>query len=435
VKAANRRKVARLPIWGRAHEVAGRLGWGVADQAISSLTNFIVGICVARSLGPNQFGAFSIAFATYLIALNASRGLATDALLVRYSGADLPAWRAAVAGSTGTALAVGIVAGIACVLAGIVIASPTGLALVALGLTSPGLLLQDSWRFAFFAAGRAGRAFANDLLWGAAVLVLLAVVIASGRSSQFSFMLAWGSAATIAALFGAAQTRLLPRVTRARRWLRSHRDLSGRYLIENLSVVGGNQLKFYGLGAIAGLAAVGALRAAELLFGPVFVLTLGIGLMAVPEAVRLLRVSAQRLLRFCLVMAVVGASAAIIWGTALLLLPDRLGQVVLGPTWRPASALIVPTTLELAAIGIQIGAWAGLRALAAASRSLRSQGFSSMAYLIGTVSGGVAGGTRGAAWGIAGAGVFSAAFWWWQILLGLRDFQQSGSPPIAPYYE
>ena len=52
-----------------ARNVVRQLGWGVADQAMSSLTNFGIGIYVARSLGIQEFGAFSLAFATYLIVL------------------------------------------------------------------------------------------------------------------------------------------------------------------------------------------------------------------------------------------------------------------------------------------------------------------------------------------------------------------------------
>ena len=58
---------------------------------------------MARTLGAAQFGAFSLAYVTYSFALNASRGLATDPLMVRFSGTDLPTWRRAVANCTGTA--------------------------------------------------------------------------------------------------------------------------------------------------------------------------------------------------------------------------------------------------------------------------------------------------------------------------------------------
>jgi hypothetical protein len=87
----------------RIRQVAGKLSWGVADQAVSSLTNLAVAILVARSSGIEERGAF----ATYQVALNASRGLATDAFVVRYSGVEIPSWRRAVARSTGTAATVG----------------------------------------------------------------------------------------------------------------------------------------------------------------------------------------------------------------------------------------------------------------------------------------------------------------------------------------
>src|SRR5213078_1807930 len=99
----SRAVVRRLPRQG-----VRRLSWGIADQAVSSLTNFAVTIYVARVLGATQFGAFSLAYVTYAFALNASRGLATDPLMVRFSGTDLPTWRRAVASCTGTATVVGL---------------------------------------------------------------------------------------------------------------------------------------------------------------------------------------------------------------------------------------------------------------------------------------------------------------------------------------
>ncbi|EFH30915.1 integral membrane protein, partial [Streptomyces pristinaespiralis ATCC 25486] len=54
--------------------VAGRLSWGLADQAASSMSNFAVGIYVARSLGLTAFGVFSLAWVTYGVVLNVSRG-------------------------------------------------------------------------------------------------------------------------------------------------------------------------------------------------------------------------------------------------------------------------------------------------------------------------------------------------------------------------
>ena len=96
--------------------VARRFRWGLADQAMSSVSNAAVSFYVAKELGATAFGAFSLAYVTYSFALNASRGLATDPLVVRYSNAGQAEWRRAVAQSTGTAVTVGLVAG-ACSLA------------------------------------------------------------------------------------------------------------------------------------------------------------------------------------------------------------------------------------------------------------------------------------------------------------------------------
>ena len=159
-----------------------RLGWGVADQGISSLANFALGLFVARSVGADSFGAFSLAFITYTVVINAARGLATDPLLVRFSGALVRPWRRATSAASGTALVVGVGVGILCIFAGLLLPDPLGPAFVALGIGLPGLALQDSWRFAFFACGRGASAFINDLVWG--VLLVLALVVHARPSGQ-----------------------------------------------------------------------------------------------------------------------------------------------------------------------------------------------------------------------------------------------------------
>jgi glycosyltransferase involved in cell wall biosynthesis/O-antigen/teichoic acid export membrane protein len=436
-----RDQVTGTVLWERSRRLVGRLGWGVVDQALSSMTNFAVAIVIARSLGIEQLGAFSIAFATYLIAINASRGLATDPLVVRYSGAELAAWRRAVASATGTATAVGAAAGVGCGIVGLVLAGPTGPTLLALGVTLPGLLLQDSWRFAFFSAGKGRQAFANDLVWALSLIPLLTEVAARPSLGVPWFVLAWGGSATVAAVVGGVQARLVPRVFEVRRWLRRHRDLAPRYLAENLSISGAYQLRAYGLGAIAGLAAVGALRGAELLLGPFNVLMMGIGLMAVSEAVWVSQRSMRSLRPFCLLLAGIQAGAAAAWGLALLwLLPRGLGMRVLGLSWQPASALLVPVTLTAVNAGLSTGASAGLRALGAASKSLRAQLAGSSAYVVGGLLGAAVAGAAGAAWGTAVATSIGTGIWWRQFHRALGhalaaaelEVDRRGRPAEAP---
>ncbi|MYT28611.1 MULTISPECIES: membrane protein [unclassified Streptomyces] len=407
--------------------IAGRLSWGLADQAASSMSNFVVGIYVARSLGVAAFGVFSLAWVTYGVVLNVSRGLATDPLVVRFSGVPAASWRAAVVRSSGTALGLGAALGAACLVAGLGLGGRVGTAFACLGVVLPGLLLQDAWRFAFFAAGTGQKAFVNDLVWGVALVP--ALVVAAHVGSVGAFVLAWGASAAVAAGYGCLQSGIRPRMTRARGWLREQRDLGYRYLVENVALSGASQLRAYGLGAIVGVGAVGAVRGAELLLGPFLALLMGLSLVTVAEAARVLRQAPHRLGTFCLLLGGGQAVAALLWGVALLLMPDRLGALVLGGVWPSASALIVPVTLGVAGAGLGTGAAAGLRALAAARRSLRCQLFASACYVVGGLGGAVVAGTVGSAWGVATATVCGSAVWWLQLRPALRERHQNHPIP------
>lgn len=408
--------------------LVGRLSWGLADQAASSMTNFAVGIYVARSLGVIAFGVFSLAWVTYGVVLSVSRGLATDPLVVRFSGVPDASWRGAVARSSGTALGVGVAIGVACLVAGLAVGGRVGPAFACLGVMLPGLLLQDAWRYSFFAAGTGRKAFVNDLVWGVALVP--ALVVAARQGSVAAFVLAWGASATVAAGYGCLQSGIRPRMSGARGWLREQRDLSYRYLVENVGVSGASQLRAYGLGAIVGVGAVGAIRGAELLLGPFLAVLMGLSLVTVAEAARVLRRAPHRLARFCLVLGAGQAVAALLWGAALLLVPGRLGELVLGDVWDSASALIVPAALGVAGAGLGTGAAAGLRALGAARRSLRSQLFASACYVGGGLGGAAVAGTAGSAWGVAAATVCSSAVWWLHLRSALRERRHNPIPEV-----
>jgi len=393
---------------------------------VSSLTNFAVVLYVARAVGPAQFGAFSLAYVTYGFALNASRGLATDPLLVRFSGADLPAWRAAVARCTGTAAVVGMVTG-ACVLGAAALLDGTAKgAFLALGLTLPGLLLQDSWRYAFFALGRGRQAFLNDMVWGLALLPALAFLRETGQTNVSWFVFAWGAAATVAAAVGPLQARVVPRLAGTIEWVSQHRDLGPRYLAENTSNSASIQLRSYGVGLILGLAAVGYVQAATTLMGPFMVIFFGMNLVAVPEGARALRRSPRHLRLFCLLLSGGLALAGLAWGVILLVaLPRGLGHWLLGPIWRPTYPLVLPLTISVLGSCVTAGASGGLHALGASRRSMRTMVLASAIFLVCGLVGAVAGGAVGTVRGAAVATWIGALLWWWQLRAALQEFQVS----------
>jgi O-antigen/teichoic acid export membrane protein len=411
--------------WRLPGQAVRRLGWGVADQAVSSLTNFAVSIYVVRELGAVQFGAFSLAYVTYTFALTASRGLATDPLLVRVSGTDLRTWRRAVARCTGTAAAVGLATGAGVLVASALLHGSAKGAFLALGLTLPGLLLQDSWRYSFFALGNGKRAFLNDTIWALTLLPALVLVRVSGHADVFWFILAWGGSAAVAAAAGPFQAGVSPTLKGAWTWLSRHRDLGTRYFAEGTTWSVVSQLRTYGIGLILGLAALGYVQAANTLMGPLTILWLGMSMVAIPEAARILRSSPQRLPLFCLLLSGALTTAALAWGVVVLVaLPKGLGAAVLGPVWRHTYPLVLLQALFVTAQIAGVGSFAGLHALGAARRSLRSMIIVSVAYLVFSLVGAAMGGAVGTMRGAAVAAWIGLLVSWWQFRAALRESDQ-----------
>jgi O-antigen/teichoic acid export membrane protein len=402
-------------------KIGRRAGWGIGDQAFSSLTNFALGIMVARTQSAREFGAFSLAFATYVVALNVSRALSTEPLVVRYSAVEPDEWRRGVRSATGSAVGAGIVAGLVCLALSSFMGGGLGSAFLALGLTLPGLLLQDSWRFAFFAQGRGRQAFLNDAMWAIVLFPGLALLISTGHATVFWLTFCWGGAATAAGLFGLRQARVVPRPQDSVRWLREQWDLAPRFLGEFMALSGTTQVSFYFIGAIASLESVGALRAGQILLGPVYAFSIGVRMVATPEVVRLFKRSPRRLREASAALSASLAGATLLWGALLFLLPTRAGVALLGSSWGPAHRVLFPMTLLMASGGAIGGMTAGLRALAAARRSLRARLFTSVTRIAGGVVGAMLGGTVAAAWGLAISGCVGALVYWDQLVRGLRD--------------
>jgi O-antigen/teichoic acid export membrane protein len=405
---------------------ARRFSWGLADQAMSSLSNAAVSLYIARQLGAAEFGAFSVAYVTYSFVLNASRGLATDPLLVRYSHVEPSAWRRAVRCCTTTAALVGLVLGIVALLIGAVATGTTRMSFIALGVSLPGLTLQDSWRYSFFALGKGSKAFVNDTIWTVALVAGLLALREVHHQTVFWFVLVWGAAANLAAAIGMLQARLIPRWDGAAEWLSETRDLGARYLIENTGTSSSNQIRLYAVGFIVGLTAVGYIQEATLMLGPFFVIFMGVSLVTVPEAARALRKSARRLWRYCILVGTALTVAAFFWGVVLeVALPRGLGALLLHQgKWESAYGIVPWIVLSMMGATAVAGATAGLRALGAAKRSMRVNLITTAIYVVLGVVGAAVHGTYGSVEGTALATLIGATLYWRQLRLGLREHRE-----------
>jgi O-antigen/teichoic acid export membrane protein len=397
---------------GRVSGVARRFGWGLADQVFSSLTNFALTFLVARSVDVSGFGAFALAFAAYLTALGLSRAAVTSPLSIRYS-TRREEWSGAAGAAAGAAVVLGVALGIVCALVGWLIGGGLRLPLVVLGCTLPALLLQDSWRFAFFAQAKGHRAFINDVVWAVTLLPVIVLVSASDSDDPSAFIAAWGGTAGLAGLIGAFQARVAPNPALGFAWWRQHRELSDWFVGEFVAIRGSVHVASLCVAAFLGLEAIAALRAGTVLMGPVHTVLMGLVLVAVPEGARMLASSPTRLKRTMLFVSGAVTAVAVAWGVVLMTLPDAVGSELLGQTWGPTESILLPLTFTVALAGAAVGLRSGLRALGAGRETFRARLYVTTLGLIGVFAGALIGRSAvGVAWGDAISNGLSLIVWW-----------------------
>jgi O-antigen/teichoic acid export membrane protein len=402
----------RADPWGGAGRVRRRATWSLVDQAVSSLTNFAMSLIAAHVLAPRQFGAFAVAFATYLVFLNLNRAFATDALLIRYSSDTHPQRRQVVPSVMGTAVAFSVLSSLCCLVAAAVLPSPVNIAFLAFALVQPGILIQDSWRFVFFADGRPELAAANDVLWAVVQVLLTVIAFASGHKTLFWLTAAWGGAAWVATGAGFLQFRCGISLRGAPSWVKLHRDLGLRYAADVLTLLGVAQVGIYGLGLLSGLAAVGSIRAAQVLLGPLIFIALGGSVIVIPEGVRLRARAPARLRAVMAAYSSFLVLASVAWVATASLLGGRLGRRVVGQNWVGVRSVLVPVGAIFVAVGLAEGGLLGLRVLGDARRALWARVIVAPFTLSASLIGAASDGARGFAIGSAVGGGAGAVVWW-----------------------
>jgi hypothetical protein len=389
-----------------------RVSWAVVDQAVSSAGNFAVALFAAHQLTPAQFGALGIALMIYSLSVGVCRGFVSEPLVVIYAARPVDDWRQPARQALGAAIGFGVCVSLPMLIMMSLFPSATRSAIAAVAATIPLLLAQDTLRYIFTAQRRPAAAVVNDVVWTGLEVIVMVVIVRFQPTSAGPYVLGWGATGGLAAAVGLLQARLLPDFMNVGGWWRSTRSLGLRFAAEFCTESGSGNLALLIVAAIAGLAGIGAIRAGQLLLGPLNVLFAGISLVALPEAVRALDRSLPRLRSFAprVSWALVSLTAA--WATVAAIVPPAIGERVLGREWVPARTTLAPLTVWLAFAAVGTGARVGLRALGAASASLRTRVLVAPLTLFCVAAGALAGGGIGAAWGFAAARAADAALWW-----------------------
>jgi O-antigen/teichoic acid export membrane protein len=269
-----------------------RFGVTAADQCLSSLSNFAVGLAAARVAGAAGLGVYALVYAVWLVLASMHRSLITDPMAIENDLHQPDAARRVRAGLAAE-LWLGLAAAVGFAVTGVVMLAvgqhQFGLGFLCLSPWLPCLLAQDYWRWVGFMSAKPKKSLVNDIVFDAIQATVFVLLLVAGVHTSMVAVWAWGVGAAGGALFGLFQFKVRPSLRGGvellvRRWRLSRWLVAG-----NLTSTATNQSTAVLTGAFLGPTGIGGLKAAtSLMAGPALVLVQATGSIGLPEASRAL---------------------------------------------------------------------------------------------------------------------------------------------------
>jgi O-antigen/teichoic acid export membrane protein len=211
--------------------------------------------------------------------------------------------------------------------------------------------------------------------------------------------------------------RVRPRLTAGLSWVRDERKLTGYLLGEYVFGLGASQLAILLVGVLASPSAVGSLRAAQVLLGPLGVIGAAAFQFAVPEIARRPELSPRRRTLFGLGVSGGLGLITLVYGICLLAMPDRVGLALFGDSWRGAAAVLLAMSVSSLASSLANGPAGVLYGMGQARATFRLNLAKGPLLLVVVLFTTWQWGAVGAAWGLAFVEAAVLPAWW----LTLRD--------------
>lgn len=403
--------------------VGRRLTAVTLDQAISSSSNILITIFAARLLDVVSFGLFGVVLLVYMTIQGTSRSLVGEPLLVLPAEAeDRPGEAIGAALILGVALSavVAVGAGVVAIWSG-----DLGRALLALALCTPLLVLQDVGRYLAFATHRPVRAFALDIVWLGLLVLAVGALSLTGTATLVWFITAWAGSGALAGTLLLWQYRTY-RIRVGLAWIRETWHYSWRYTISFMSRQGSVLVASSAMAGILGARALGAVRGALLLFGPLVQFQVAAVAAGVTEVARVSPWSPA--MRWHVVRSTALTTTAAIVNLALVLaIPNWVGELILGDTWGPTRTLRWPAGVQVILIGLVSGVRSGLLGIRAIETTLRIDIATAVLYVCALVFGALIWDVVGTFWALTGGQATLTLLWWIAYLKHARRGTTAGA--------
>ncbi|HEV2122109.1 MAG TPA: hypothetical protein VGW38_04945 [Chloroflexota bacterium] len=258
------------------------------DQSVSSVSNFVTGIAIARLSGAAAFGQYMLVLMLWFVVVGLHRAIITEPVIVASPHAEDGC--ALQKQGVGAELGLGVSVSACVAAAGLALSSAgvdEGRLMLAFSPWFVPLLLQDYWRAMAFKERRPGRALINDTVFACVQFAGIGALWALDLRSAGFVVGAWGVGATAGAVQGwLSFGRPTACLTEGPRLVRRLWPVSRWMAAEFVTGFASNQA-YLGFAAFL-LSAVdyGGYRAALNLLGPIVVILHASGNVGLPEASR-----------------------------------------------------------------------------------------------------------------------------------------------------
>jgi O-antigen/teichoic acid export membrane protein len=342
----------------------------IVDQAASSASNFALSFLIAHYSTAHVLGIFAVIQTTYILTQGLVRSLTSDCLLTR-SDSEAVMSRYEHAGFL-SAICCALVASALMLAVSAAFTSDLRLTFVTLALAFPLLACQDFARYIGISRYNPLYAVWLDVAWLVLFIAAYIVLRHQGLVSMpwvFGGWCASGAAVGLYALWNHLVVQHHGQLVSF--WFKSERSIGFRFAGQSMLLNVWTYAAIYLFIGIFSLSVVGEIKLAQLAFGPVTVMTVGMATAMVALASRYFQVNVKKALRFVIFGAFGTALLMLLYTVAVFALPVADMTKLLGVAWPGARALVPLTGLGVATLAIDAILVSGIRALRAAKESLR----------------------------------------------------------------
>src|SRR5579862_9732227 len=184
-----------LSLWSAIPKGSRLASLTLFDQGFSSVSNFAIGVVIARVVGASGLGGFSLAYAAWLVIAALHRSLITDPMAIN-GDVHTTDGGGPIEQGFAAELLLGLAGGTIIAAVGVALyllnAPVFGAAMLGLAPWVPALTAQDYWRWVGFLTRHPGKSLANDAVFNGAMAVALGVLYLTHVHSIAALVGAWG---------------------------------------------------------------------------------------------------------------------------------------------------------------------------------------------------------------------------------------------------